>query len=289
MAERQPVAEFSEDAAGVFRSVGTWNSVMQMDLDFSPASVAVIGEHLEQPLGVLSSGIEVGVNKRALVVVSPAVDNFGIFAHPGFQAALLLGTRDAFLAVLGIDGWLEMISQGNDQMHGAAGGRVQRTPSRGRKDLSCVGDLSVYSHLESGHRFPWFRVDGEGARRSTDSSFSWRLAATHGDGELANAHVLHTHRSIPFEHLLVGMLGLILRRIPVEGVEHAGFPIFLAVHPEHVMDKTRGWTTYQGHALQCLLKVVEERDRNFQNAEQDLGLHLLGIAAPKIAQAVPLV
>src|SRR4029077_3201944 len=55
------------------------------------------------------------------------------------------------------------------------------------------------------------------------------------------------------------------------------------------MNKTRGWTTYQGHALQSLLKVVEERDRNFQNAVQGLGIHLVGIAAPKIAEAVPLV
>src|SRR5260370_35152491 len=99
MAQRQPVAKFSEDAAGVFRSVGMWNSVMQMDLDFSPASVAVIGEHLEQPLVVLLSGIEVGVNKRAAAGVAPVVGNFGIFAHPRFQAALLLGASDTLLPV----------------------------------------------------------------------------------------------------------------------------------------------------------------------------------------------
>src|SRR4029077_9026404 len=86
-----------------------------------------------------------------------------------------------------------------------------------------------------------------------------------------------------------GVLGLILRRIPVEGVEHACFRIFLAIHREHVMNQTRCRTAYQRHALQSLLKVVEERDRNFQNAVQGLGLHLVGIAAPKIAEAVPLV
>jgi len=41
--------------------------------------------------------------------------------------------------------------------------------------------------------------------------------------------------------------------------------------------------------LQALLQVVEERDRNFQNAVQGLGLHLVGIAAPEIAEAIPLV
>ena len=122
MARGQPVAEFSEQLARVFGGVGMRNSVVQMDLDFSPASVAVIGEHLEQPLVVLLSGIEVGVNKRAAVVVAPVVGNFGIFAHPRFQAALLLGARDALLAVFGIDRRFEMIGQGKDQMHRAADG-----------------------------------------------------------------------------------------------------------------------------------------------------------------------
>src|SRR6266849_11043926 len=102
MAKGQLVAEFSEDATGIFGGIGLRNSVVQMDLDFSPASVAVIGEHLEQSLVVLLSGIEVGVNKRAAVVVAPVVGNFGIFAHPRFQAALLLGARNALLAVFGI-------------------------------------------------------------------------------------------------------------------------------------------------------------------------------------------
>src|SRR6266849_10484136 len=107
MAKGQAVAEFSEDAAGIFGGIGLRNSVVQMDLDFSPASVAVIGEHLEQSLVVLLGGIEIGVDKRAAVVVSPAVDYFGIFAHPRFQAAFLLGARYALLAVFGIDGRLE--------------------------------------------------------------------------------------------------------------------------------------------------------------------------------------
>src|ERR1039457_6755962 len=118
---------------------------------------------------------------------------------------------------------------------------------------------------------------------------SCRFAATDGYGDLAHAHVFHAHRCIPFEHLLVGVLGLILRRIPVEGVEHAGFRIFLAVHGKYVMNDARGGTAYQGHALQDLLQIVEERDRNFQNAVQGLGLHLVSIAAPDIAEAVPLV
>jgi len=79
--------------------------------------------------------------KRAAIVVAPAVDDVGIFANPGFEPALLLGTRGALLAVAGNDGRLEMIGQGKDQVHGAASRRVQRAPGCGRQDLSCVGDL----------------------------------------------------------------------------------------------------------------------------------------------------
>src|ERR1019366_7766948 len=131
MAEGKPVAEFSEQLASVFGGVGMRNAVMQMDLDFSPAGMAVLGEHLEQALVVLLGGIEVGVDEWAAIVVSPAVDYFGIFSRPPFQAALLLGTRDTLLAVFGIDGRFEMIGHGKDQVHGAADRRVQRAPGRG--------------------------------------------------------------------------------------------------------------------------------------------------------------
>src|SRR5208337_1429462 len=67
------------------------------------------------------------------------------------------------------------------------------------------------------------------------------------------------------------------------------FGIFLAVHRKHVVNQARGRRAYEGHALQALLQMVEERYRNFQNAVQGRGLHLVGIASPKIAEAVPLV
>src|SRR5208282_1422917 len=116
-----------------------------------------------------------------------------------------------------------------------------------------------------------------------------RFAATDSDGDLAHAHVFHSHRRIPFEHLLVGVLGLIFWRIPVEGVEHASFRILLPVHRKHVVNNARGWTAYQGYVLQPSLQIVEERDRNFQYAVQSLGLHLMGVSAPEIAEAIPLV
>src|ERR1035438_8996130 len=47
--------------------------------------------------------------------------------------------------------------------------------------------------------------------------------------------------------------------------------------------------TDQRHTLQALVQVIEERDRKFQNAVQVLGLHLVSVAAPEIAEPVPLV
>src|ERR1017187_4248619 len=106
-----------------------------MDLNFSPAGMAVLGENVEQALVVLLGGIEVGVDEWAAIVVSPAVDYFGIFSRPPFQAVLLLGTRYRLLSIFGIDGRFEMNSRGKDQVHGAADRRVRRAPGRGRQDL----------------------------------------------------------------------------------------------------------------------------------------------------------
>jgi hypothetical protein len=72
---------------------------VEMNLDFSPAGMAVIGEHIEQALVVLLGGVEVRVDKRTAIGISPAVDHFGIFARPPLHPAFLLRTRGALLAV----------------------------------------------------------------------------------------------------------------------------------------------------------------------------------------------
>src|SRR3977135_3503799 len=97
------------------------NTVVQMDLDFSPAGVAVIGEHIEQALVLLLGRIKGSVVKRAPLGVAPSVDDFGILANPRLQPALLLETRGTLLAVFRNDGRFEMIGQGKNQVHRAAG------------------------------------------------------------------------------------------------------------------------------------------------------------------------
>ena len=72
MAQGQPVAEFSDQLASVLGGVGIGDSVVEMNLDFSPAGMAVIGEHIEQALVVLLGGVEVRVDKRTAIGISPA-------------------------------------------------------------------------------------------------------------------------------------------------------------------------------------------------------------------------
>ena len=130
MANRKVVPEFGEHAAGVFGGIGMRDAVVQVDLDFSPTGVAVVGKQVEQTLVVLLGGIKISVDERAAIVVTPGIDDLGILARPPFHAALLLGTRDAFLAICGIDGRLEVIGESKDDVNRAGGRRFQRTPWR---------------------------------------------------------------------------------------------------------------------------------------------------------------
>src|SRR5579862_54082 len=124
------------------------DAVMEMDLDFSPAGMAMIGQHLEQAFVILLGGIKVSVDEWPPVRISPAVDDFWVFARPPFQATLLLWARGALLAVFGNDARLEMIGKGDDQMDGAARRRLQSAPSGRGEHLSCVIDLFLQAHFE---------------------------------------------------------------------------------------------------------------------------------------------
>ena len=82
---------------------------MQMNLDFSPASMAMIGQHFQQAFVVLLGGIEIRVGQRAAIVIAPGIGYFGIFSRPPFQTAFLLGTWNALQTIRGIDAGFEMI------------------------------------------------------------------------------------------------------------------------------------------------------------------------------------
>src|ERR1700677_1956425 len=112
MAKCQPIAEFGEHTACVLSAIRMRRSVMEMDLNFSPTGVAMLGQPLEQALIVLLGRIKIGMQQWAAVVVSPTVENFRVFGRPIFQATLLLRVRDALTAIRRIDGGFEVIGQG---------------------------------------------------------------------------------------------------------------------------------------------------------------------------------
>ena len=91
---------------------------------------------------------------------------------------------------------------------------------------------------------------------------------------LSNVHVFHAHRFIPAENLLVGVFRLILRRIPVEGIEHPGFRGLLPVHRKNMMNQPSDRTDQPTALSSEPWLVVEDRHRNFEDAVQRLGLHL---------------
>src|SRR5450755_1703077 len=76
MAKRQLVAKFREHAPRVLGRVGVRDSMMQMNLDLSPARVAMLRDHFQQAFVVLLRGIEISVNKGTAVMVAPAIDRF---------------------------------------------------------------------------------------------------------------------------------------------------------------------------------------------------------------------
>src|SRR5258706_2946722 len=88
MASGQVVAKFSQNAPGILGGVRLHHAVMQMNFNFAPARMAVLGGHLEQSFMVLFRRIKVSMNKRPAIVVASALDGFGIFPAPPFHPAL---------------------------------------------------------------------------------------------------------------------------------------------------------------------------------------------------------
>ena len=88
------ISEFAQQPPRVFWCIGLVHSVMEMNLGFSPAAMAMLRQHLEQPPVVLLGGVKIGMDERAAVGVSPAINGLGIFADPPLQTLFLLASRN---------------------------------------------------------------------------------------------------------------------------------------------------------------------------------------------------
>src|SRR5882672_8355931 len=147
MAIRQMVATLGQHFTRVFGGVGLVPAVMEMNLHFTPSSVAMIGQHFKQALIVLLCRIEISVSQWASIVVAPPIHDFRIFARPPFDPAFLFRARNAISSILRVNCGLEVIRQCNHEMQRAARERAQRTPSRSRENFSGVRNLLPQTHV----------------------------------------------------------------------------------------------------------------------------------------------
>src|SRR5262245_20762484 len=89
---------------------------MEMNLDFSPASLAVLSQPLNEGLVVLLGREEVGVPQRVAIGVTIRSGDLRIYPAPFIQApALLIPARVASGGSVRNEGWLEVISYRQDK------------------------------------------------------------------------------------------------------------------------------------------------------------------------------
>jgi hypothetical protein len=137
MIHDQGIAKFHQLAARIFGGVRFIKTVMQMNFNFSAASVTVLGKAVDQCTVVLLGRIEVSMYQRSPFVVTPPIDGLRVLGAPVFHAALLFRKRGTRPTVFRHNGRLEMIGKSNDQMHLATRGSaskpfpgITRQPSR---------------------------------------------------------------------------------------------------------------------------------------------------------------
>src|SRR5579875_1054344 len=112
---RKLIAKFHERAPRVFCGIRRMDAVMKVNLHFAPAGPAMFCELLDDASIILLGRIEVGMDKRPPILVSPAVHQ-RIFSAPLFEAFFLRVTASVLSWRVRKDRWLKMIRQSDDQM-----------------------------------------------------------------------------------------------------------------------------------------------------------------------------
>src|SRR5262249_5475369 len=217
-------------------------------------------------------------------MISPRINQFRIFPAPKFKAALLFMTTDPGFSATSVNGRLKVIGQSQDKVNRPTRNAARESlPPIGGQDSRDIGKLAKKAHPLV--PFPWPML----FICFVSSLFRSRFSSTNRDRNLGHPQVFQSHVFKPAEYLLVGMFGLIPGRVPIKGIQKARSWIRLTVHRKHMMDRPRDRFAYPRHRSQATIEVVKNRDRNFQHAVESLGMHSVGVLAPKIAEAIPLV
>ena len=109
MPQSERVAKFGELAMCVLRGIRPLQAVMQMNLDFAPALVAMVGQPLHKGLVVLLGRIKICVTEGMALMIAIGVDELRKDPAPILEATLLFVVRSPSSSVFGYDTRLEMI------------------------------------------------------------------------------------------------------------------------------------------------------------------------------------
>jgi len=220
MAEGKLVTEFDQLPTSVLRSVWLVHSVMKMNFSFAPARMAMLGQHLNQLFVVLLGRIKIGVNQSTTVMVAQLINHLRIFSKPCLLAPQLLVARHALVAARRIEGGLKMIGEAEDDVDRPRRTRAQRVQRDGRQHPAAVCEFFVEETHSRVARTFWSALASSPLQtRGLECPRPHKLHATqtickllaqwlpppHRDGEFSDVHILHAHRLIPAENLLIGM------------------------------------------------------------------------------------
>src|SRR5579864_3360182 len=109
MIRGQRIPKLQQLAASILRGVWCRNPVMQMNLNLSPASIAMLCQSPYQAMIVLFGGIKIGVNEWIAVTITPCIGEPRTFPAPEIKAAFLLSIRSAQHPIFRHDRRLEVI------------------------------------------------------------------------------------------------------------------------------------------------------------------------------------
>jgi hypothetical protein len=87
---------------------------MQVDFNFSPVGVTVLGNAVDQSAVVLLGRVEVSMYERPTLLITPQVHRLGIVGTPVVYPALLFRERRTQSRAFGQNSRLEMIGKYND-------------------------------------------------------------------------------------------------------------------------------------------------------------------------------
>src|SRR5690348_16253838 len=95
--------------------------MVELDLNLTPTQSTKFCKTFDQPAIVLFCRIEIRMDKRAAIRVTPTIGEAWVFPTPELKSSLLLVIRSMEQSIFGNNGRFEVIRQCDNQMNAATG------------------------------------------------------------------------------------------------------------------------------------------------------------------------